>query len=104
MDIYRRANVFERVLSFYQSPSLGAGAQRKILHLVYRATQAGGSTTLITRAGAVSWLQSQLPVLNQKEMPLGQALAGAVYSSSDRERVDAWSGGTLGAVIEDILA
>lgn len=93
MDIYRRANVFERVLSFYASPTAGVSSKRKILHLIYRSTQVGGSTTLVTRAAIISWIQSQIVVLNTKDASTITALAHAVYDSSEKERVDTWSGG-----------
>ncbi|GIK00006.1 hypothetical protein Aspvir_004019 [Aspergillus viridinutans] len=102
MDIYRRANVFERVLSFYDSPSVGVSAKRKILHLLYRSTQVGGSTTLITRAGVVSWIQTQLPVVNTKEAATFAAMADTLRLTADQDRVTKWSGGAVAQVIEHV--
>lgn len=102
MDIYRRANVFERVLSLYESPVVGISIKRKILHLIYRGTQVGGSSTLITRAGVVSWIQSQIVALSQRDASTVTGLAHAVYDSSDRGRVDGWSGGALMRAVEGI--
>lgn len=103
MEIYRRANVFERVLSFYESPSAGFSAKRRILHLLYRSTQVGGSTTLITRAAVVSWIQSQVvAIVNARDVSTISALAQVVGNSSDHERVDRWSGGTLMQTIENL--
>ncbi|KAI9928385.1 hypothetical protein ASPWEDRAFT_170615 [Aspergillus wentii DTO 134E9] len=102
MEVYRRANVFERVLSFYDSPSAGVSSKRKILELMYRATQVGGSTTLITRAAAISWIQSQVAAVNDKEASTITAIARAVRQSSDQERVDKWSGGALTQAVENI--
>ncbi|KAJ5457656.1 hypothetical protein N7475_009044 [Penicillium sp. IBT 31633x] len=104
MEVYRRANVFERILSLYQSPSLGPAARRKILHIVYRAAQVGGSTTLITRSGVMSWIQIQAAEANSKETAQLAALARALYETCDRERVDGWSNGTLGRVVDEIQA
>ncbi|KAJ5342504.1 hypothetical protein N7541_011628 [Penicillium brevicompactum] len=104
MEIYRRANVFERLLSLYQSPTLGPAARRKILHIIYRAVQVGGSTTLITRSGVISWIQIQAAEADVKEHAQLAALAHALYEKCDRERVDAWSNGTLGRVIDEIQA
>jgi len=56
MELYRRSNVFQRVLSLYWSPRCQRAARRKILQLVYRAVQAGGADTLITRVGIRAWL------------------------------------------------
>ncbi|ODM17843.1 hypothetical protein SI65_06631 [Aspergillus cristatus] len=103
MEIYRRANVFERLLSFYESPSAGFSAKRRILHLLYRSTQVGGSTTLVTRAAVVSWIQSQIVgVGNARDVSTISALAELVGKSSDHERVDKWSGGALMQAVENI--
>lgn len=104
MEVYRRANVFERVLSFYESPSAGFSAKRRILHLLYRSTQVGGSTTLVTRAAVVSWIQSQIVAVNDRDASTISALVHAVSQSSDWERVDRWSGGALTHTIENMAA
>lgn len=103
MEVYRRANVFERILSLYQSPSLNESARRKILHIVYRAAQVGGSTTLITRAAVMSWLQVQLAEASVREAALLKALAQKLYETSDRERVDTWSHGTIAELLTKIV-
>jgi nucleolar pre-ribosomal-associated protein 1 len=102
MEIYRRANVFERILSLYQSPTLSEVARRKILHIIYRAAQVGGSTTLITRAAVISWIQVQVAEGDVKEVALLAALARTLYETSDRERVDAWSAGTVEHALKEI--
>lgn len=104
MEVYRRANVFERVLSFYESPSAGFSAKRRILHLLYRSTQVGGSTTLVTRAAVVSWIQGQIVAVNGRDASTISALAHAISQSSDQERLDKWSGGTLIQTVENIAA
>lgn len=102
MEVYRRANVFERVLALYQSPSLTASARRAILHIIYRAAQVGGSTTLITRAAIISWIKIQLAEADAKEAALLAALARSLYETSDRERVNAWSSGTIEQALGEI--
>jgi nucleolar pre-ribosomal-associated protein 1 len=102
MEIYRRANVFERILSLYQSSSIGTEARKKILHIVFRAAQVGGSTTLITRAAIISWIQVQITEANAKEAALLSTLARKLYEMSDRERVDAWSAGTIEQALKQI--
>ena len=102
MEIYRRANVLERVLAFYESPSAGFPAKRRILHLLYRSTQVGGSTTLVTRAAIVSWIQSQIVGMNGRDASTITALAQVVGQSSDQERVDKWSGGALQQTVQGI--
>lgn len=102
MEIYRRANVFERVLGLYQSPSLTPSTRRTILHIIYRAAQVGGSTTLITRAAIISWIQVQLAEADAKDAALLAALARSLYETSDRERVNTWSNGTIEQALEQI--
>ncbi|KAL4940857.1 hypothetical protein BDV06DRAFT_195730 [Aspergillus oleicola] len=100
MEIYRRANVFERVLSFYESPGAGFTAKRKVLHLIYRSSQVQGGTTLITRAGIVSWIQSQLPGVNGRDASTLTAMAQSLYQSADHDRVEKWSGGAVVRAVE----
>ena len=102
MELYRRANVFERILSLYQSPSLNATVRRKILQIIYRAVQVGGSTTLITRAAIISWIQVQVTEVDGEEASLFSALACALYEKSDRDRVNAWSSGSVELALEEI--
>lgn len=101
MDIYRRANVFERVLALYDSTAVGS-AKRQIQHILYRASQVGGSTTLITRAAAISWIQAQMPSASSKEASVLAAIAQQLYDSCDQERIDKWSGGAMKGVVRDI--
>lgn len=102
MEIYRRANVFERTFAFYESPSTSVSVKRKILHLLYRSTQVQGSTTLITRAGIIGWIQSQLPAVGVKEASSFSALTSSLHASSDQERVAKWSGGAVDRAVENI--
>ncbi|KAL4872502.1 hypothetical protein BDV12DRAFT_161710 [Aspergillus spectabilis] len=102
MEIYRRANVFERVLSFYESPSAGFSAKKKIIHLVYRSVQVHGGTTLITRAGIISWIQSQLPTVTDKDASTLTAMAQSLYQTSDHDRASKWSGGAVLRAVEHI--
>ncbi|KAL4821447.1 ribosome 60S biogenesis N-terminal-domain-containing protein [Aspergillus spinulosporus] len=104
MEIYRRANVFERVLSFYDSPGAGFSAKKKILHLVYRSTQVHGSTTLITRAGIISWIQSQIPSVTGRDASTLTAMAQSLLQSSDHDRTAKWSGGAVQRAVEQITA
>ncbi|EFR00164.1 hypothetical protein MGYG_03169 [Nannizzia gypsea CBS 118893] len=96
MDIYRRAGVFERLFSLYSSPALTGGLRKKILHLVYRVCEIGGSTTLITRAAALSWVQGQAAISDGHSSTL-RALATELYRTSSSEWVDRWSGSALAA-------
>jgi nucleolar pre-ribosomal-associated protein 1 len=90
MELYRKANVFERILSLYASPQISAKIQHKIIQVVYRAIQAGGSMTLITRAGILSWIDIQLAVTRGQDTGVFQALKSAIEGSIDRMEAEAW--------------
>lgn len=102
MEVFRRSNVFERILSLYQSPSLNDSARRKILHVIYRAAQVGGSTTLVTRAAIISWIQIQAAEAEGRNVAILYSLARKLYDTSDQERVNAWSGGTVERILDEL--
>ena len=94
MDIYRRSGVFERVLSLYNSPVTVESSKKKILHLLYRACEVRGSTTLLTRAGVMSWIQGEVSSLDSNKKIL-RPLANELYKECDTQWIDRWSGGAL---------
>ncbi|KAI9799829.1 MAG: hypothetical protein M1825_004390 [Sarcosagium campestre] len=93
MAVYRRTNIFEQLGSLYCLPSLSISLRQMILKLVGRAsTIDGGSTTLITRTGILTWINSQIALQDE----LGSAwrrVLHKVTASCDQERVKAWNGG-----------
>lgn len=99
MEIYRRANVWEHVLCLYQTTTVSI--KKKVQHLLYRATQVGGSTTLITRAGIIHWIQSEIYVANSKEAAVLAELAREIYDTCDQERINEWSMGRMGKIVQD---
>ncbi|KAI5302201.1 serine/threonine protein kinase, AGC [Ascosphaera pollenicola] len=99
LDIYRRANVFERVLSLYNSPSLTNVLRKEILRLLFRAMQIkGGATTLVTRAGVISWIAAQVSAGDTNREVL-KRLAVVLEGRSDREWTKKWSGGHVSKVV-----
>jgi nucleolar pre-ribosomal-associated protein 1 len=90
MELYRKANVFERILSLHTSPQISTKIQHKIIQVVCRAIQVGGSMTLITRAGILSWIDIQLAVTRGQDTGILQALKSAIEGSIDRMEVEAW--------------
>jgi len=101
MELYRCAKVFERVLSLYNSSALIEPLRKKILHLIFRACEVGGSTTLLTRSGVLSWIQSQVASTD----PYGnilRRLADHIYNACDDVWIDRWSGKALPRVVARI--
>ncbi|EKD14940.1 uncharacterized protein L3040_005015 [Drepanopeziza brunnea f. sp. 'multigermtubi'] len=91
MGLYRKRQVFEKLLSLYSSSYLGAGLRDKILRIFFRATRIeGGSSTLVTRFSAMTWLEAQVSLGGG--MPL-KVLIDKILESCDQKRVKKWSKG-----------
>jgi nucleolar pre-ribosomal-associated protein 1 len=103
MAIYRKRHVFEKLFSIYNSTYLAPGLRDKILKIIFRAMSIeGGSTTLITRFSAMTWLQAQVSL--GAGMPL-KVLLETMLESCDQHRVKNWSkGASLGAIKVDTLS
>ena len=92
MELYRRCHILERLLSL-SAFSLPKACSQKLMDLLFRCTLAGGSTTLITRCGLLSWVRSRIrsrPLIPSEYVIL-RRLALRAYESSDQERVNQWS-------------
>ena len=91
MAIYRKRRAFERIFTLYNNPFLAPGLRDKIIRFLLRATMIeGGSTTLITRFSAMTWLHAQ--VAGGGDVHL-KVLMERILESCDRARVDKWSKG-----------
>ncbi|MCJ1390900.1 hypothetical protein MMC18_003761 [Xylographa bjoerkii] len=101
MELYRRCNIFERLLSFAASPTLAPTILEKILHLFYRCSFVEGSSTLITRCGLVSWVQAQL-MSEGPQQALLKTVARRVHETCDAIRLAEWSDGCIAKVVENI--
>ncbi|KAJ4368078.1 hypothetical protein N0V83_006433 [Neocucurbitaria cava] len=98
MELFRRSNIFEQLLAHYGSRSCAASAKDKIVKLLLRATHVGGSTTLITRCGLISWIKMMLEGHDPRHRAL-KTLAMRVYETCDQEKVAQWSSGTIGEIV-----
>ncbi|KAF2143907.1 uncharacterized protein K452DRAFT_247410 [Aplosporella prunicola CBS 121167] len=92
MEIFRARNVFERILALYTFTNVSQKTREKIIRLVFRAAAVGGSTTLITRSGVLSWIEMQLVSKTGNAAVLRQ-LAARLYETCDQGRVEEWSHG-----------
>ncbi len=104
MEIYRRCHILERLLSMTASPSLPEKCSERVMQLLFRCTYVGGSTTLITRCGLLSWIDSRLTLkrANVNEPDVLRLLASRVYETTDKERVDNWSKQTFVTVLDSV--
>ncbi|KAI1776919.1 ribosome 60S biogenesis N-terminal-domain-containing protein [Hypoxylon cercidicola] len=95
MALFHKRKVFERLFALPCNPFLGPNLRTQVLRIVYRATGIeGGSDTLITRFGAVSWLLAQRDAATDAvERATYQALVGRLWDTCDRKRIEEWSKG-----------
>jgi nucleolar pre-ribosomal-associated protein 1 len=94
LNMYRRNHYFEHLCSMYWSPSLPGVLKSKILDILFAATNIeGGSTTLITRAGMMDWINLQLREDGDRDANdvTLRRLAKRLYESCNRKHVDGWS-------------
>ena len=101
MELYRRCNIFERLLSFAASPTIDSTLLEKVLHLFYRCSFVEGSSTLITRCGLLSWVQARL-MCEGPHQALCKILAQRVLETSDESRISEWSDGCIASIVAEI--
>lgn len=102
MESFRKSNIFEQLLAFYASRSCSASSKEKIVRLLLRATAVGGSTTLITRCGLVTWIRICLDGRDPRHRML-RTLASRLFETCDRGRVAEWSNGTVEEVVARLV-
>ena len=74
----------------------------KILDFLFRCTYVDGSTMLITRCSLVGWVESCLACRQGASEERLRRLAARVYDTSDRSRVDIWSGDGIAPVVQSL--
>lgn len=89
MELYRRSDIFEHVLASHLSASRSKGQRKQTLELVHRAIQVGGSMTLVTRAGIVSWLGVS-PAADKDEEKLVETIRTQLLDHVDEEAMQSW--------------
>lgn len=106
MAMYHNARLFERLLSVTGNPYLRQNLRVQVLKIVYRATCIdGGSTTLVTRFGGVSWLEAHSVALQSAVGGGGvyKALLRKIWETADQEKVREWTKHGIAEVLERIL-
>ncbi|KAL0472349.1 ribosome 60S biogenesis N-terminal domain-containing protein [Neurospora intermedia] len=109
--------LFERLLAVAGNPYMRTPLRMQVLRILYRASKIeGGSTTLVTRFGVVSWLEELLKMKKSMSATQSQGGAGTIVSSEDelaaykgllkriwetcdKGRVEGWSKGGVESVI-----
>ncbi|KAM0557963.1 hypothetical protein ACHAPJ_005127 [Fusarium lateritium] len=102
LSIFHRKRWFEKILALGANPYLRVNLRTRLLRLLYRATCIeGGSTTLITRFGILSWLDTQRASFDGgEEADVLAAMMRRVWETCDQEKVKIWSKGG----VEKLLA
>ncbi|KAH7630780.1 ribosome 60S biogenesis N-terminal-domain-containing protein [Sordaria sp. MPI-SDFR-AT-0083] len=109
--------LFERLLAVAGNPYMRTPLRMQVLRILYRATKIeGGSTTLVTRFGVVSWLEELLKmkkgllttqtqgaagniVSSEDEVAVYKGLLKRIWDTCDKGRVKGWSKGGVEGVI-----
>lgn len=105
MAMYHNTRLFERLLSLMGNPYMRHNLRTHVMKIVYRATCIeGGSTTLVTRFGGVSWLEAHGAALRSA---LGggdvyKALLRRIWETADQEKVKEWTKHSIMDVLERI--
>lgn len=105
LGVFHRKRWFEKVLALASNPYLRVNLRTRILRIVYRATCIeGGSTTLLTRFGAMSWLDGQRAACESPDdAAVYAALMRRAWETCDQGRVTAWSKGGIQKLLEATL-
>lgn len=106
LGVFHRKRWFEKIFSLGSNPYLRANLRTRILRILYRATAIeGGSTTLITRFGLLSWLDGQRAACEAQapeHAAVYVALLKRAWETCDQGRVTAWSKGGVRRILEGI--
>lgn len=104
LSVLHRKRWFEKVLVLGANPYLRWNLRQRILRILYRATCVdGGSTTLVTRFGVLAWLDEQRAGCEvQEERAVYEALMRRFWETCDQERIQVWSKGGAGVLIDSI--
>ncbi|KAM0438841.1 hypothetical protein ACHAPT_001602 [Fusarium lateritium] len=102
LGVFHRKRWFEKMLALGANPYLRVNLRTRLLRLIYRATCIdGGSTTLVTRFGILSWLDAQRAASEGgDEVDVLAALMKRIWETCDQEKVKAWSKGGIEKLLE----
>lgn len=104
MAMYHNTRLFERLLSLMGNPYMRHSLRVQSLKIIYRATCiGGGSTTLITRFGVISWLEAQSAAHGSSTGgDVYKALSKRIWQTADQDRVMEWSKEGIADVLKRI--
>lgn len=100
---YHNTRLFERLLALTSNPYMRHNLRAQVLRIIYRATRIeGGSTTLVTRFGIISWLEARAAVQQQNGpgADVYKMLARRIWETADQKRAREWSKLGIEAALE----
>ncbi|KAI3338681.1 ribosome 60S biogenesis N-terminal-domain-containing protein [Ustulina deusta] len=99
--LFHKRKVYERLFALVINPYVGINLRIQVLRVLYRTSCiAGGSDTVITRFGAVSWLVAQkAATVDDMEKRVYQAMARRLWETCDQKRIAIWSKGSIERLI-----
>lgn len=101
LSLFHKKRLFERLLSLMSNPYMRAPLKTRFLRLLYQTTCIeGGSTTLTTRFGIVSWLESQKASNSDDDGWVYEAMMKRVWETADQDKITTWSKGAVKDVVE----
>lgn len=101
LGVFHKKRWFEKILALGSNPYLRVNLRTRILRILYRSTMIdGGSTTLITRFGVLSWLDGQrTSAASPEDAALYKALMKRMWDTCDQARVSTWSKGGVNKLV-----
>jgi nucleolar pre-ribosomal-associated protein 1 len=101
VGLFHQRKVFEKLFALTTNPYMGLNLRTQVLRILYRTTCVqGGSDTVITRFGAVSWLMAQKSAASDSmEKAIYQAMIKRLWETCDQKRIAAWSKGSIEKLI-----
>ncbi|KAI1749912.1 ribosome 60S biogenesis N-terminal-domain-containing protein [Xylaria castorea] len=99
--LFHQRKVYEQLFCLPVNPYMGPNLRTQVLRVLYRTTCiGGGSDTVITRFGAMSWLVAQKAAsADDMEERLYQAMIRRLWETCDQKRIAAWSKGSIEKLI-----
>ncbi|KAI8953689.1 ribosome 60S biogenesis N-terminal-domain-containing protein [Xylaria longipes] len=99
--LFHQRKVYEQMFCLPINPYMGPNLRTQVLRVLYRTTCIeGGSDTVITRFGAMSWLAAQKAAsAGDMEERLYQAMINRLWETCDQKRIATWSKGSIEKLI-----
>lgn len=103
LNIFYKRRVFEKILGLYSNVYLSDLLREKILQIIWQATEIeGGSETLLTRFGVVSWLSAEVAGDGKKAV-VARVVLEKLLDTCSEERLEKWSGRTYKQILDGLV-